>query len=386
VSKFDFTTKLSPALTTMIAISAQAGGADVGVEADALLRWNEGLSDRIMKKKTVKTTAQLKADAAEAADEKQNTDTQQDERRAAIQKALGAIYNSRTYDREAIALARTQNTAFAAEYVQNHEPTDNNAGPAGIIPFEVGIEMEGISGIKIGQAFKINEGIMPAKYDGVVGFIVTGIDHTISGNRWVTNLKAQTIILKGVKSTKTKDKDYVKEKDPETPGLRSVNTKGKGKIKTEYIPTLEKVAAKRPNGLRWLLQAQTQQEGFKPGDLNYDQNNPGNFTGEVGGIKSLGKGTRSDQAKRFTRYATLDDGIKTQIAQLDLIVSGQSDSYGRNPNIGLKAYIDIYCPKGDKANVAGTQRKYTDYIISFFAGKGKAITDSTKISTIINSA
>jgi len=57
--------------------------------------------------------------------------------------------------------------------------------------------MDGISGIKIGQAFKINEGIMPAKYDGVVGFIVTGIDHNIAGNRWVTNLKAQTIVLKG---------------------------------------------------------------------------------------------------------------------------------------------------------------------------------------------
>lgn len=223
VSKFDFTTKLSPALTTMIAISAQAGTTDVGIEADALLRWNEGLSDRIIKKKTVKTAAQLKADAAEAAAEKQNTDTQQDQRRKNINYALGQVYNEkiRRYDRESIQIARTQNEQFATEYVQNHQAADNNAGPAGIIPFEVGIEMDGISGIKIGQAFTINEGIMPAKYDGVVGFIVTGIDHTISGNRWVTNLKAQTIILKG--GGKSKDKDYVNkiEEDPETPGLKS---------------------------------------------------------------------------------------------------------------------------------------------------------------------
>ena len=225
VSKFDFTTKLSPALTTMIAISAQAGGADVGVEADALLRWNEGLSDRIMRKKTVQTSEA----ASNTAQDKQDTEKQQDERRTAINKALSTIYNDRQYDREAIGVARTQNIQFAAEYVQNHQPADNNAGPAGIIPFEVGIEMEGISGIKIGQAFKISTGIMPAKYDGVVGFIVTGVDHTISGNRWVTNLKAQTIILKG--GGKSKDKDY-KDKDPVGEGLTPVVIPQKKAIST----------------------------------------------------------------------------------------------------------------------------------------------------------
>jgi muramidase (phage lysozyme) len=57
--------------------------------------------------------------------------------------------------------------------------------------------MDGISGIKIGQAFRINDAIMPAKYNGVVGFIVTGVDHAITGNRWTTTLKAQTMVLQG---------------------------------------------------------------------------------------------------------------------------------------------------------------------------------------------
>lgn len=307
VSKFDFTTKLSPALTTMIAISAQAGGADVGVEADALLRWNEGLSDRIMRKKTVKTPAQLKADAKEEADDKQDTEKQQDERRAAINKALGAIYNSKTYDREAIALARTQNTAFAAEYVQNHEATDNNAGPAGIIPFEVGIEMEGISGIKIGQAFKINEGIMPAKYDGVVGFIVTGVDHTISGNRWVTNLKAQTIVLKGVKSTKTADKDY-KNPDPEKKGLNSV-PKGNPLIKTVlanagYIPGTFEYQLALAIGTKegWLPNA----NGGK-GSPSYRNNNPGNLVNDPA-LKSIDPSVQNGD--RFAVFSTAELGAK----------------------------------------------------------------------------
>mgnify|MGYP007069482909 CR=1 FL=1 len=60
--------------------------------------------------------------------------------------------------------------------------------------------MDGISGMKIGLAFRINEGIMPNKYYNTIGFLVTGVEHTIANNRWVTKLKAQTIILEGAAS------------------------------------------------------------------------------------------------------------------------------------------------------------------------------------------
>jgi muramidase (phage lysozyme) len=209
VSQFNFTTKLSPAITTMCAISAQAGASDVGLEAGALLRWNEGLEDRIITKKSVREEEDTppSTETPPKLTPQQERDEQQKARRKTVNDALGLVYNSsRQYDKEAIAAARTQYTQYSANYIQFYaEDTANvgNAGPAGIIPFQVGIEMDGISGIKIGQAFRINEGIMPAKYDGVVGFIVTGIDHSIAGNRWVTNLKAQTIVLKGTTAKPT---------------------------------------------------------------------------------------------------------------------------------------------------------------------------------------
>lgn len=214
VTQFNFTTKLSPAITTMCAISAQAGAADVGLEAGALLRWNEGLEDRIITKKSIQTEEPAFPPVpttfpipgvpppvpAVPPTPEQERKQQQDDRRKKVNDALGQVYNSKVYDREAVAAARTSYNQYSSNYVQFYaEDGENstNAGPAGIIPFQVGIEMDGISAIKIGQAFKINEGIMPAKYDGVVGFIVTGIDHSITGNRWITNLKAQTIVLKG---------------------------------------------------------------------------------------------------------------------------------------------------------------------------------------------
>lgn len=305
VSKFDFTTKLSPALTTMIAISAQAGGADVGVEADALLRWNEGLSDRIMKKKTVKTSEA----AANAVEDKQATDKQQQERRTAINTALGTFYNQRQYDREAIEIARTQNIQFASEYVQTHQAADNNAGPAGIIPFEVGIEMDGISGIKIGQAFIINEGIMPHKYDGVVGFIVTGVDHTISANRWVTNLKAQTIILQG--GGKIADKEYPVENKNPNPKKRGLSSVPKG---NPLIKTVLTNAGYTPGTFEYeLALAIGTKEGWLPnanggkGSLSYRSNNPGNLVNDSA-LKSIDPSVQNGD--RFAVFSTAELGAK----------------------------------------------------------------------------
>lgn len=196
VTSFDFTTKLSPALSTMVAISAQNNGSDVGVEAEAMFRWNEGLTDRILGNKFINTTADTSAKESVEAERKK----QQSERYNKTFAALKEFYTGNKYDPEKFSTAKVDYADFTKTYIQTYTEesatSGAKAGPAGIVPFEVGIDMEGISGIKIGQAFRINKGIMPAKYDEVLGFIVTGVEHTIGGNRWTTQLKAQTIVLK----------------------------------------------------------------------------------------------------------------------------------------------------------------------------------------------
>lgn len=399
VNKFDFVTKLSPALTTMVAISAQAGAADVGLEAEALLRWNEGLTDRILGTKKIKVggfpvtetppanagsfsagIALAFKQAAAETDPVKLRDNEQQTRRDTINEALAKCYNSSgEYNRENIDLAKTQYNYFATTYIQNHnEESANNksAGPAGIIPFEMTLEMDGISGIKIGQAFKINDAIMPAKYNGVVGFIVTGVDHAITGNRWTTTLKAQTIVLQGklkTNSTLTNAQNNQGFSTNKKRGITPVKTSNT--IKTVYIPARDTALADRARGLKILLTAQTQQEGFKPGNINYDLNNPGNFTSQVGGvpIKGRGPGTR----KKFVEFATLENGIKTQAAQVDLIIAGKSKVYPKDPT--LSQYINKYAPPSENDTIG-----YINYIIGYFAKEGIAITSETKLSKIIN--
>ena len=392
VSQFNFTTKLSPAISTMCAISAQAGAADVGLEAAALLRWNEGLEDRIITKKSIQVEEPDLPPPTTTAPKltpEQERSQQQADRRKTVNTALGQVYNKKTYDREAIAAARTNYTQYSTNYVQFYAEDGEhavNAGPAGIIPFEVGIEMDGISGIKLGQAFKINPGIMPSKYDGVVGFIVTGQDHSITGNRWVTNLKAQTIVLKG---------DNVKGSGPvptegfnkqgisttERTGIRSVSKT----IQNEYIPALEKAVPNGSKGIKMLMTAQTQMEGFAPGTKSYRTSNPGNIGNTDNG------GTKN--------FSTLDAGIKGQYKYTVGVALNQNKNYkigerkkapsiydkdsGQSyPGIDFKyngtlnQYLQIYSTGARKYDT------YLNLVVGYFRKNGYTITGETTLQQI----
>jgi len=67
----------------------------------------------------------------------------------------------------------------------------NTPVPQGVIPVESSLKLVGITGFKIGTAFKIKPGLLPSKYDKFA-YIITGLDHEIGNdNKWYTNIKTQ---------------------------------------------------------------------------------------------------------------------------------------------------------------------------------------------------
>lgn len=65
-----------------------------------------------------------------------------------------------------------------------------------IIPFELEITLDGLAGCIQGQVFKINENILPYAYsESGIGFIITGISHSLQNNDWVTIIKTQICVL-----------------------------------------------------------------------------------------------------------------------------------------------------------------------------------------------
>ena len=60
--------------------------------------------------------------------------------------------------------------------------------------------MDGIGGIKIYNKVKVNTKFLPSNYPETLDFIITGVNHKLSGNDWTTSL--ETIATATSKLTK----------------------------------------------------------------------------------------------------------------------------------------------------------------------------------------
>jgi hypothetical protein len=69
-----------------------------------------------------------------------------------------------------------------------------------LIPFELEITLDGISGFIVGQIFTIDKSILPKDYfNKNLGFIITGVNHSLQNNDWVTTVKTQICLLENDK-------------------------------------------------------------------------------------------------------------------------------------------------------------------------------------------
>ena len=212
-----FASKLSNNVTAMMAISAQAGNTDVGVDTLAVQKWNNELTDRHLVNKFIGT--ETKEDKEKAEERTIPFVKEQDLFRLLrfvdtvnITGPEG-IYRLKDEIEQADSLSVIHRNVMHGllSYYTKKEKTN----PAGLIPFELSLTLRGISGIKVGQAFKIQDSLIPSRYRGNVGFICTGVSHKIENNRWLTDLKTQMCII-------SSDNLELREKDIDIPSKEEV--------------------------------------------------------------------------------------------------------------------------------------------------------------------
>lgn len=81
-----------------------------------------------------------------------------------------------------------------------------------LIPFELEITLDGISGCIVGQIFTIDQSILPRDYyNKNLGFVITGISHTLQNNDWTTTLKTQICLLDNEDYASNVDKAQLKQ-------------------------------------------------------------------------------------------------------------------------------------------------------------------------------
>ena len=76
------------------------------------------------------------------------------------------------------------------KYAQARTSLDsiNLESSIGFLPFNLSLEMDGLSGIKIYNKINVNSSFLPSNYPQTLKFVVTGVNHRLVNNDWRTSL------------------------------------------------------------------------------------------------------------------------------------------------------------------------------------------------------
>lgn len=225
-----------------------------------------------------------------------------------------------------------------------------------------------------------------------LGYILTGIGHTVNDNGWVTKLEGQTIILEEPDGAETdlfnvtlSKKGKVEKATPKIKTGKGGKVSVSQTIKNEYLPALEKAVPTGRKGIKLLMTAQTQMEGFKPGTKSYRTNNPGNIgntdNGGTRGFASLEKGILGQYD--YTVGVALNQNKNYKLgARIKRSSIYDRDSNETYPGIDFKytgtldQYLQIYSTGARKYDT------YLNLVIGYFAKNGITITGDTTLKEI----
>lgn len=200
IQKVGITTEISKNYSTIITIGATSNGAIPGAESTAFSKWNVGIVDRF--KNELIDGESKRGDSLEKQNERVLTKyidfIDQDFEKLGFSKDNDTFIINPTF----IGINKSATT----DYYTYAQAETSKADPKyiessiGFLPFNLKLTMDGLSGMKIYNKVKVNTSFLPTNYGDTLSFIVTGVNHKLSGNEWVTDLNT-------IATTKTKQKD-----------------------------------------------------------------------------------------------------------------------------------------------------------------------------------
>ncbi len=198
---------------SMVTIGAQANGNQTAGNATAFSKYNEGLIDRII---PVKRSEGDKDKEGVNKEEKEETQKEKIIKTfkkitsnegfwsnviAAFSKKDNSyqdIYADRQWNEDFAQTFQSLNNQFIQllmGYLQSPVEEGGIAKSAApfFLPFNLSLEIDGISGIKLYETFKVDGKVLPPSYDkDKIKLIVTGTDHKIDPTSWTTTINTQS--------------------------------------------------------------------------------------------------------------------------------------------------------------------------------------------------
>jgi len=229
---FQFRTTMSTKLASMIAISAQAATGSINAKDHSSLSYlNRNFQDRY---KPIIQDPSNKNKGTNNNDTSKVNQASNDQKAADTFNAhVASIYSNAQLAEDRIEMAKN----YYIERMSKVKSSDITTTAAPFIPADLEIEIDGISGIIMGNAFTIPESRLPLSLraeDGYtkVGFIVTGLSHTVDSNQWLTKIKGQMIKLRDDSLLRTFTTFALKKKQSEYAAPASAGNSVVEKIRT----------------------------------------------------------------------------------------------------------------------------------------------------------
>lgn len=228
IRKIDLRTAITPEYASMVTIGTTAGGYVKGTEGTTFAKWNTGIIDRF--KETINSGAQTPSENIQEIESKY---------REEVLSKLQEGYGLSSFNPSNNLLSNPLNQPFYTRFKENvitknlslgseyfkMSLSRNNQSSMGFVPFKLGITMDGLSGIKIYSKINVDTSFLPSNYGDTLSFIVTGVNHTLQNNDWVTELATMAVPGTQEKATILYTGDYSTTTEvPTNPGGNNSQT------------------------------------------------------------------------------------------------------------------------------------------------------------------
>lgn len=178
------TSSLTPDMSSHIAISVQTDIAHADSESRGFLRFNKGIKDRIIGRRSLVSEV-IKPEEGYTNNDPEATFSE-------INTLYSVIYGNAFWAEASFPYAK----AKFVEYINKAMGRGEDGNPVGqvVIPFMTNLTLDGMSGLRILNGFTIKENLLPYKYGdvvGKVGLVITGLQATVDKSGWKSQIKAQ---------------------------------------------------------------------------------------------------------------------------------------------------------------------------------------------------
>jgi len=177
----------------MITIGAQANGYVTGQDSTALSTMNLGLTDRV-KQEWVEPLKPTSTTSEPTQSLEQKYATEISSYNKFIQEMGSNTWNQDDIDAFSNSISSFAEYDQASKTLKERQTNPTASSPnIGFLPFDLTLEIDGLSGMKVYQKFITDTEFLPSNYPQSLEFLIKGIKNEIKDNQWVTTIESLAI-------------------------------------------------------------------------------------------------------------------------------------------------------------------------------------------------